>query len=128
MTPLYQKEKEALLWMLAEIAYRVTQKVSSPTEAVFILKAAGHKPKDIAKAVERVETQVFAGALTAPFSPLELLILQTCVEQSTWINQYRNGGATAGNQGFIDEALSALRTLAAKLEGFGIEITHIPFD
>ena len=128
MTEINQKEKEALIWTLAEVLDRATQTPAERTDPIYILRSAGHKPKDFRKAAERIEKQVYAGKLEAPFSPVEMLILKICVEQSSWINQYRTGGPTAGNKALIDEALATLRSLAAKFEALGIEIVHIPFD
>lgn len=128
MTKLTTKEKEALIWTTSEIMDRARQTPAESTDPIYILKAAGHKPNEYYKACERLEVGIFAGVLEGPFGALESLILKICIENTTWINQYRTGDATADDPVAINEALATLRSLAAKLEAFGIEIAHIPFD
>lgn len=128
LIPLSTKESEAFMWGLAQIGDYVTRITADPADPLFILLAAGWPRRAIANACEELMPVVCAGSLTDELSPLERAILRLCVENTTWIDCYRTHEITADNPVLIEEALSTLRSLAAKLELLGIEVNHIPFD
>lgn len=126
--PLSTKESEAFMWGLAQIGDYVSRITDDAADPLFILLAAGWSRRSIADACEELMPVVCTGSLTSELSPLERTILRLCVENTTWIDCYRTHEITADNPVLIEEALSTLRSLAAKLEQLGIEVNHIPFD
>lgn len=66
--------------------------------------------------------------LPRPTTAVRRDLLRVCVENSLGLVPYVNAERTPYNQMMLLEARSALRTLAAKLELFGIEISHIPYE
>lgn len=128
LIPLSTKESEAFMWGLAQIGDYVTRIPTDASDPLFILLAAGWPRRAIANACEELMPVVCAGSLTSELSPLERTILRLCVENTTWIDCYRTHEITADNPVLIEEALSTLRSLAAKLEQLGIEVNYIPYD
>lgn len=126
---LSKKEAEAIVWVLAEIIDASEDYIPGrPTEPLAVIYDAGFPPWPTREAAEKLEKMVFTGEIKGPLSPLDCLILRTCVENSTWIEGYRTREPTAHSSAHINEALATLRDLAAKLEDFGIEVSRIPFE
>jgi hypothetical protein len=126
--PLNDKEAEALMWGLAQVGDNIDRKVEEPTDPLFGLMAMGYTRPAIAEAVGGLWEVAYGHKLEGDWTELEEAILRACVEQTTWINVYRTHPPTKDSPPHINEALKALRTLAAKLDKLGIEINFIPFE
>lgn len=123
--PLTSKESEGLLWGLAQIGDYINREVSDPTDPLFILLADGWQRRAIARACDDLSPVAVGNWLAGDWSALEQAILRLCVENTSWIEIYRTHDITADNPIMIEEALAALRSLARKLDAFGVEINHI---
>lgn len=126
--PISAKEGEALMWGLAQIGDHLDRIPTEADDPLFILLKEGHTRKEIAGAVEGLWEVAYADTLSGGWTTLEQLILRLCIENTSWVTAYRNQAPTRGNDGFIDEALGALRSLAKKFDQLGVEINHIPFN
>lgn len=125
--PLAEKEGEALMWGLAQIGDYLNRRPNQPNDPLFILLNEGWSRKAIGEACERLFEVAYGDWLSEPWTDLERSILRCCIENTTWIETYRTHQPTAGNSAEITRALETLRSLATKLDAFGIEIAHIPF-
>lgn len=125
--PITDKEAEALMWGLAQIGDHAHRKnVTDPSDPLFILLEAGHEPKAIQARCEEMFAHAYTNCLTDPFTDLERLILRLCVENSSWVWHYKEH--LPEKPTMAREARAALRSLAEKLEIFGIEINILPTD
>lgn len=124
--PLTSKESEALLWGLAQIGDHVQRTPVGSDDPLFILLEDGWPRRAIARACEELSPVAVGNWLAGGWSELEQTILRLCVENTTWITIYRTHDITAGDSVMIEEALATLRSLAAKLDSFGIEVNYIP--
>lgn len=126
--PLNRKEAEALAWGLAGIGDFIDRRIESPTDPLAILINLGYSRDQIGEAVEGLWEVAYGDWLAGGWTDLEKAILRCCIENTDWIGVYRTSEPTKSSPGHIEEALAALRSLAAKFEHFGIEVNHLPFD
>ena len=119
--PITAKEGEAVMWCLGQIVNFPDRELLSETDPLRILIEEGFSRAEIMKAGEAMFDVAYGDWLSDPMTPLEKSILRVCVENTTWISQY-----VRDLPGMIGEAKAALRSLARKLEAFGIEVSHIP--
>jgi len=125
--PITNKEAEALMWGFAQIGDHATREgVTDKSDPLFILLDLGYEPQAITDCCESMFEYAYANCLSDPFTPLEMLILRLSVENSSWVYHYQFHFPE--EKLMIKEARAALRTLAEKLELFGIEVNHIPED
>lgn len=122
------KESEALLWGFAMMGDYAHEPPDDETDPVYLLLKAGYRPEQFEAACKRLRPMALDDYLREPFSDLEKMILRLAVENTSWITTYRTHAPTRDSPMLIREALTALRTLAAKLEDFGIEVNYIPND
>lgn len=125
--PLAGREAEGLMWGFAQIgdhAFRAD--VTDPSDPLYILLQEGYEPQEIQDCCEAMFEYAYADCLTDPFTELERTILRLSVENSSWVYHYQLH--FPDQKGMIREARAALRTLAAKLELFGIEVNFLPQD
>lgn len=123
--PLTSKESEALLWGLGQIGDYVNREVTDRADPLFILLADGWTRRAIARACDELSPVAVGNWLAGEWSELESTILRLCVENTSWIAVYRTHDLTAGDPTQINQALAALRSLAVKLDKFGIEINQL---
>lgn len=114
------------MWGIAQIGDKVCRKTDDPSDPLFILLADGWTRRAIGLACDGLMPVAIGNWLAGEWTELERTILRLCVENTSWIDAYRNHHPTAGDTTMINEALTALRTLAAKLDSFGIEVNYIP--
>lgn len=126
--PITIKEAEAIMWGLAEIGDRPRRMAGDSTDPLRHLLDAGYSRSLISSTCIEMEVMCYTKFLSPPFTDLEAMILRLCIENTSWINAYRVNDPTKDSPAHIDEALATLRSLAAKLEAYGIEINHIPFN
>lgn len=122
-TPLTGKEGEALLFGLAIVMDepdRVPDRAGDPLTALF---SDGFTRDQIMAAGPRLHEFAFDDFIEEPLSDVEKAILRVCVENTTWLQPYIDTRPE-----LLGIAKKTLRDLAAKLEPFGIEISHIPND
>ena len=125
--PITDKEAEGLMWGFAQIGDHADRKVvTDPADPLFILLQMGYTPKGIAECCEDMFEIAYANCLTDQLTKLEKIILRLCVENSSGVWHYKlhcPNDTTSANQ-----ARSALRSLAEKLEMIGIEVNYLPQD
>ncbi|UIS25265.1 hypothetical protein [Erythrobacter phage vB_EliS-L02] len=126
--PLNDKEAEALMWGLAQVGDNIDREVTDRTDPLYGLLALGYTRPMIAKVVESLWEVAYGHKLEGGWTELEKAILKACVESTSWINVYRTHPPTNTSPPHIAQALEALRTLAAKLDEFGVEVNFIAFD
>lgn len=126
--PLTKKEGEAICWGLARIGDFIEREPDGPTDPLAILLTLGYSRPIIAKAVEGLWEVAYGDTLTGDLTELEGHILRLCVENTDWITVYRTSASTKYSKPHIEEALAALRSLAAKFDELGIEVNYIPFE
>lgn len=126
--PLTKKEGEAICWGLGRIGDFIEREPHGPADPLAILLAMGYTRNMITVAIEGLWDVAFGDVLPDEFTKLEGHILRLCIENTDWITVYRTAAPTKYSQPHIDEALSALRSLAAKFEKLGIEVNHLPFE
>lgn len=125
--PINNKEAEGLMWGFAQIGdHAFREGVTDPSDPLFILLKAGYQPQAIHECCEAMFEYAYANCLTDPFTELERLILRLSVENSSWVYHYQLHFPE--QRVLIREARQALRTLAQKLELFGIEVNYLPQD
>lgn len=125
---LTQKEAEAVLWGVAQIGDRPNRKTEGDSDPLYILLDSGYTRREIVQACKEIEVVCYRRFVDEPLDPIEQDILRLCVENTSWIDAYRRNEPTRNSPAHIEEALATLRGLAAKLEDFDIEVSHIPFD
>jgi hypothetical protein len=121
--PLDGREGEAIMWALGQIVNEPEREAYGPTDPLRVLLDAGHKRSEIMKVGEALFQFAYDDWITGPLTDVQRDILRVCVENSTFLIAYRQNFP-----GLLQEAEKALRTLAVKLEAFGIEVSHIPDD
>ncbi len=126
--PLTKKEAEAICWGLGRIGDFIDREPDGPTDPLSILLTLGYSRPMISKAIEGLWEVAYGDTLSDKFTELEGHILRLCVENTDWITVYRTAAPTKHSQPHIDEALTALRTLAAKFDELGIEVNYLPFE
>ena len=126
--PLTKKEGEGLMWGLAQIGDHLDREPTEPTDPLYILLQEGYTRPQIKDAVNGLWEVAYGDWLGEDWPTLERLILRLCVESTSWISVYRTTAPTRDSPALINEALTALRTLSAKLDKLGVEINHIPYD
>jgi hypothetical protein len=125
--PITGKEAEALMWGFAQIGdYAFRGDVTDKADPLFILLDAGYQPQAIHECCEGMFDYAYTKCLADPFTTLESLILRLSVENSSWVHHYQIHSPTETEM--IDQARTALRTLAEKLDLFGIEVNFLPQD
>lgn len=125
--PITDKEAEALMWGFAQIGdHAFREDVTDPADPLFILLKEGYKPQVIQDCCEGLFPYAYVNCLSDPFTELEALILRLAVENSSWVYHYQYHFPE--EKRMITEARAALRTLAEKLDLFGIEINILPTD
>jgi hypothetical protein len=125
--PITDKEAEALMWGFAQIGdHAFREGVDDPSDPLFILLEAGYQPAAINACCEGMFEYAYANCLSDPFTDLERLILRLSVENSSWVYHYQIH--MPEELAMIKEARAALRSLAAKLEFFDIQINIMPTD
>lgn len=126
--PISLKEAEALMWVAGQIGNWPERKPKDDRDPLAVLLAAGYNRSAIMEAVGAIEQIAYNKLISEPLTALERDMLRVCIENTSWIETYRTHEPTAHVPALIEEALAALRSLAKKLDRFGIEITHIPFN
>lgn len=125
--PINDKEAEGLMWGFAQIGDHADREgVTDKSDPLFILLNAGYTPASIKDCCENMFELAYANCLTDPFTELERTILRLSVENSSWVYHYQLHFPE--EKTMIREARSALRSLATKLELFGIEVNFLPQD
>lgn len=123
--PISSKESEALLWGLGQIGDYVNREVTDPADPLSILLADGWTRRAIASACDELSPVAVGNWLAGGWTELEVTILRLCVEKTSWIEVYRTHDLTADDPTQINQALAALRSLARKLDLFGVEINQL---
>lgn len=126
--PITDKEGEALMWGLAQIGDYLDRTPTEASDPLYILLHAGYTRPQIKMGVEGLWEVAYGKYLGGGWTELEKTILRLCVENTSWITTYRTTAPTRDNPGFINEALGALRSLAAKFDKLGVEINHLPYE
>lgn len=126
--PLSAKEGEAIMWGLAQIGDHLDREPTEESDPLYILLKSGYSRKQIGECVEQLWPVAYSNYIGGGWTELEQLILRLCIENTSWISAYRNNEPSRGKDSFINEALSALRSLAGKLDLLGVEVNHIPFE
>lgn len=126
--PLTKKEAEAICWGLARIGDFIDREPDGPTDPLAILLTLGYSRPIITKAIEGLWEVAYGDTLTDDLTELERHIFRLCVENTDWITVYRTAAPTKDSPPHIDEALAALRSLAAKFDKLGIEVNYLPFE
>lgn len=125
--PINDKEAEGLMWGFAQIGdHAFRENVTDPSDPLCILLEAGYQPQAIHECCEAMFEFAYANCLTDPFTDLERMILRLSVENSSWVYHYQLHFPE--QRVLIRQAREALRTLAEKLELFGIEVNYLPQD
>jgi hypothetical protein len=115
------KEGEALLWglsLIVDVPDRVPTEENDPLAVLF---THGWSRDDIMAHANDLHHFAYSDYLSGPLSDLDCDILQVCVENTTWLQPYIDHRPE-----LLGVAKKTLRDLAAKLDLFGIEISHIP--
>ncbi len=126
--PISGKELEAIMWTVAVVGDLTDREPDHPTDPLWELLQHYSRETVMADCDEIWPILHGEPMLPRPTTPVRRDLLRLCVEKSLWIIPYVNAERTPYNQMMLLEARSALRTLAAKLELFGIEISHIPYE
>lgn len=121
--PLTQKEGEAIMWCLGQIANYPDRKVLSETDPLSVLLNEGHARDEIMNTANAMFALAYGDWLSDPMTVLQKTILRVSVENTTWIGEYLR---TLPHM--VGEAKAALRSLATKLDAFDIHVNHIPAD
>lgn len=125
--PIDDKEAEGLMWGFAQIGDHADRVgVTDPADPLFILLQAGYQPDAIKECCEGLFEFAYANCLSDPFTELERLILRLSVENSSWVYHYQLHFPE--HTTMIRDARAALRSLAQKLDLFGIEVNFLPQD
>jgi len=121
--PLTAKEGEAIMWCLGQIANYPDRPVLSETDPLGILLNEGFSRAGIMDTANGLFEVAYGDWLSDPLTPLQKSILRVCVENTTWVTSY-----VEGMPSLAGDARATLRSLAAKLEAFDIEVSYIPAD
>ncbi len=125
--PINDKEAEGLMWGFAQIGdYADREGVTDPSDPLVPLLKAGYQPQAIHECCEALFEFAYMKCLTDPFTDLEKMILRLSVENSSWVYHYQLHFPE--ETVMIRQSREALRTLAVKLELFGIEVNYLPQD
>lgn len=123
--PLEPKEGEAIMWGLAEIGDRMDEIPDDIWHPLNIIRYEGYGDSEIKEAIDSIWEVSFNDYMGTVFTQLESLILRVCIENTSWVDNYKENPMTKGDAHSINEAKQALRSLALKFEKLGIEINHI---
>ena len=121
--PLTEKEGEAIMWCLAQIADYPDREVLSKTDPLGVLLKEGFARNEIIITANAMFEIAYGDWLTSPMTELEKTLLRVSVENTTWIGEYLRSLPH-----LVGEAKAALRSLATKLDAFGIHVNHIPVE
>lgn len=121
--PLTEKEGEAIMWCLAQIADYPDREVLSKTDPLGVLLKEGFARDEIITTANAMFELAYGDWLSSPMTALQKTILRVSVENTTWIGEYLRSLPH-----LVGEAKGALRSLATKLEAFDINVNHIPAD
>ena len=121
--PLTEKEGEAIVWCLGQIANYPNREAQSETDPLFVLFSEGFERSEIMQTANAMFEIAYGDWLSDPLTPLQKAILRVCIENTTWVCEYH---LTLPH--LLPQALPTLRSLAVKLEAFGIEVNFIPAD
>ena len=121
--PLAQKEGEAIMWCLGQIANYPDREVYSETDPLGVLLNEGFARDEIINTANAMFDIAYGDWISDPMTALQKTILRVSVENTTWIGEYL---ITLPHM--IGEAKAALRSLATKLDAFDIHVNHIPAD
>ena len=111
------------MWGLGQVVNYPDRAVLSETDPLGILLDEGFSREAIMKTGNDMFQVAHGDWLSDPLSNLEKAILRVCVENSTWVTCYVEHSPSIAGQ-----AKATLRSLAAKLEAFDIEVNFIPAD
>lgn len=117
------KEVEAIMWGLAQIGDVPDRGTDGPADPLFILLQRGHRRPDIVTTCAWFFDHLEGHVLKGPYTQLQADILGLCVSNTSWLDSYDRASLSRAMK---TEATAALRSLAYKVETFGIEVSHIP--
>ncbi len=121
--PLTEKEGEAIMWCLGQIANYPDREVQSETDPLGVLLNEGFGRDEIMDTANAMFEIAYGDWLSDPMTALQRTILRVSVENTTWIGEYLRSLPH-----MVGEAKAALRSLATKLDAFNIHVNHIPAD
>lgn len=122
-----EKMGEAIMWGLAQIGDQPRRAATDPTDPLFVLLQK-YDRSDIIFTVTEMWPIAYGDWIREPLTDLQKDILRVCIENTTWLQSYRDNPIIPDPEPMIKESKAALRELATRLEAFGIEISHIPDD
>lgn len=122
-----EKMGEAIMWGLAQIGDQPRRQTKEPSDPLFILLQK-YDRSDIIHTVTEFWNVAYGDVISEPLTDLQKDILRVCIENTTWLQSYRDNPIIPDPEPMVREGKAALRELASRLEVFGIEVSHIPDD
>lgn len=119
--PLHGKEGEALLWGLSIIGDLPERDIEGPQDPLGVLLREGYSRNALAERCQALTEFAYGDCIVGPLIDIDRSILRVCVENTTWLEPYRDYYPE-----MLGTAKATLRSFAAQLETLDIEVSHIP--
>lgn len=128
-TRLSAKEAEAAMWIAASLVDEsdVESQYLDNDHLVMRLRAKGFTDNQIREEGRALEDLVAKRILPPELNAIQIEALKEAVERTTWIECYAEDSLGLSGPEGLNEALKAIRSLAAKLEQRDVEILQLAY-